>query len=135
MSAPGGGRVLLDTTVLIDVLRGKPAVGRLRELRDAGALPFACAINVEEIFRGLQPGEEPAVAKLFDGLRLVPLGQEEGERAGAWRRDFAGRGVTLAQSDCLVAAAASSVGARLATGNPKDFPMEGLTVEHWRVGG
>jgi hypothetical protein len=68
------------------------------------------------------------------GLRLAGLGQQEGERAGSWRREFAGAGLTLAQADCLVAAAAAAVGARLATGNPKDFPMRDLTVEHWPVG-
>ncbi len=54
--------------------------------------------------------------------------------AGNWRRDFASRGVTLSQSDCLIAAAAVSAGASLATGNPKDFPMPGLEVEHWPTG-
>jgi len=44
------------------------------------------------------------------------------------------RGVTLAQADCLIAAAAVGVGARLATGNRKDFPMPELSVEHWPVG-
>jgi predicted nucleic acid-binding protein len=42
--------------------------------------------------------------------------------------------VTLSQADCLVAAAAAGVGARLATGNPRDFPMKGLLVDHWPVG-
>lgn len=128
------GAVLLDTTVLIDVLRGRGAVGRLRGLRASGDLPVACAINVEEIVRGLRPGEEVPARSLVEGLRLAPLGDAEGWRAGAWRRDFAARGVTLSQADCLVAAAAVSIGARLATGNPKHFPMPGLTVEHWPAG-
>jgi predicted nucleic acid-binding protein len=64
----------------------------------------------------------------------VPLGADEGWRAGAWRRSFAARGQTLAQADCLVAAAALSIGGRLATGNPKDFPMPDLVIEHWPVG-
>jgi predicted nucleic acid-binding protein len=135
MTWPTSGRVLLDTTVLIDALRGKPAVARLRGLREAGADPYVCAINVEEIYRGVRPGEEDAVARLFAGLRLAALGRREGERAGRWRREFAASGVTLAQADCLVAAAAAGVGARLATGNPKDFPMRDLTVEHWPAGG
>ena len=128
------GAVLLDTTVLIDVLRGRTAIGRLRELRVSGDRPFACAINVEEIVRGLRPGEEAPARTLVEGLRLAPLGDVEGWRAGEWRRDFASRGVTLAQADCLIAAAAVSIGARLATGNPKDFPMSGLVVEHWPSG-
>jgi predicted nucleic acid-binding protein len=134
MTSPTGGRVLLDTTVLIDALRGKPAAGRLRALREAGADPYVCAINVEEIFRGLRSGEEDEATKLFSGLRLAVLGREEGERAGSWRREFARAGLTLSQADCLVAAAAAAVGARLATANPKDFPMPDLTVEHWPVG-
>jgi len=134
VSATAGGRVLLDSTVLIDVLRGGAAISRLRALRQVGSVPLVCAINVEEIARGLRPDEERYASSLFDGLRMVPLGRAEGERAGFWRRDFAARGVTLAQADCLIAAAAVTVGAVLATGNPKDFPMPELTVEHWPAG-
>ena len=127
--------LLLDTTVLIDVLRGRPgAVERLRQDAGSGDAPWTCAINVEETVRGLRPSEAEAAQLLFDGLRIAPLGREQGELAGEWRRAFAARGVTLAQADCLVAAAAVGVGARLATGNPKDFPMEGLDVEVWAPG-
>jgi predicted nucleic acid-binding protein len=42
--------------------------------------------------------------------------------------------VRLDQADCLIAAAAVGVGARLATGNPDDFPMPELEVEDWAVG-
>lgn len=128
------GAVLLDTTVLIDVLRGRSAVERLRALRQAGDDPYACAVNVEETVRGLEPDETEPAARLFQGLRIVPLREREGWQAGEWRREYAGRGVTLAQADCLVAAAALTVGGRLATGNPKDFPMSELAVEHWPAG-
>ena len=127
--------VLLDTTVLIDVLRGRPeTIARLRGLRAAGDMPHTSAINVEETARGLRPSEEAAARALLAGLRIVPLGSAEGWQAGTWRREFAARGRTLAQADCLVAAAAASIGARLATGNPKDFPFPGLTVDPWPVG-
>lgn len=126
--------VLLDTTTLIDALRGRPAAARIRQLRTAGDRPYTCAINVEELFRGVRPGEESRVSRLLNGLRLAPLGRIQGEQAGRWRRQFASRGVTLSQADCLVAAAAVGVGARLATGNPRDFPMRGLMVDHWPVG-
>lgn len=126
--------IFLDTTALIDVLRGRPAAQRLQALRRVEDPPFICAINVEELTRGIRPSETTSLARLLDGMRLVPLGRDEGEHAGAWRREFAERGVTLSQSDCLIAAAAKSVGARLVTGNPKDFPMQDVTVEHWPVG-
>ncbi|HEU4707512.1 MAG TPA: type II toxin-antitoxin system VapC family toxin [Solirubrobacterales bacterium] len=126
--------LLIDTTVLIDALRGRAAAERLRALRGEGPPPYVCAINVEEVWRGVRPGEEEAVGRLLSALRIAPLGQAEGTRAGLWRARFAASGVTLAQADCLIAAAALGVGARLATGNPKDFPMEELEVEHWPVG-
>jgi hypothetical protein len=127
--------VLLDTTVLIDLLRGRQgALSRLQALRAAGDLPHVCAINVEETVRGLRPREHVPARALFAGLRTVPLGTDEGWQAGEWRRRFASRGRTLAQADCLVAAAAHAVGGRLATGNPRDFPMRELAVDHWPVG-
>lgn len=128
--------ILLDSTVLIDILHGRAgATNRLRDLRTAGDHPYVCAINVEEIERGIRgTRESDAVRLLFDGLGHVPLRRDEGRRAGAWRRLFAARGVTLSQADCLVGAAALSIGGRLATGNPSDFPMDELAVEHWPVG-
>ena len=126
--------VLLDTTVLIDVLRGRPAARRVLALRTTGQVPYVCAVNVEEVCRGVRPGEEERVRRLFDGLRVASLGRREGELAAGWRRGFARQGVTLAQADCLVAAAAAAIGARLVTGNPKDFPMREIEVEHWPVG-
>jgi predicted nucleic acid-binding protein len=128
-------RLLLDTTVLIDALRGRPAADRLRFARRAGDEPWTCAISVEEVWRGSRPEEETRIRRLLRGLRCVPIGMAEGERAGRWRRDYATRGSTLHQADCLIAAAALSVGSTLVTGNPKDFPMADLTVIHWPVGG
>lgn len=125
--------VLLDTTVLIDLLRGRPeAKRRLRALHDGGDDVYACAVNVEEIARGLLPREQEAAERLVEGLRVVPLGAAEGWQAGEWGREYSARGRTLSQADCLIAAAASSIGARLATGNTSDFPM--AAVDHWPTG-
>lgn len=126
---------LLDTTVLIDLLRGRDgAKSRLNQLRERGDEAWACAINVEEVLRGLRSEEAESARNLIHGLRIAPLGLAEGWRAGVWRRDYAAAGTTLAQADCLIAAAAVGMKARLATGNPKHFPMAELSVEHWPVG-
>jgi predicted nucleic acid-binding protein len=123
--------IFLDTTVLIDVMRGKSAAERLTRLRSAGVVPAICAVTVEELWRGIRRDEEHALTQIVRGLRVVPLLAPEGERAGRWRRDFALRGVTLGQADCLIAAAAVTIGAPLATANVADFPMPELTVEDW----
>ena len=72
--------------------------------------------------------------RLFNGLRMAPLGTAEGRQAGRWRRDFAAQGVTLHQADCLIAAAAVSIEAALATAYTTDFPMTEVRVEDWPVG-
>lgn len=124
-------RVLLDSTVIIDALRGRSAAGRVAGLRQRGIEPWVCAISAEEIWRGLRPGEHDAVRRFFAAVRHAPIGVPEGELAGTWRRMFAEQGVTLHQADCLIAAAARGVDASLATANTKDFPMDELVVEHW----
>jgi predicted nucleic acid-binding protein len=125
-------RLLLDSTVLIDALRGRDAGTRVAALRRVGTEPWICAISIEEIWRGLRsPEEEPVARRLCNAVRLAPLGVAEGVRAGGWRRDFARRGITLHQADCLIAAAAVGIGARLATANVGDFPMGEVSVEHW----
>jgi len=124
-------RLLLDSTVLIDALRGRSAAARVAGLRRTGVEPWVCAISVEEIWRGLFPSEEAVATRLFRGLRLAPLGVAEGVRAGTWRRDLARTGVTVHQADCLIAAAAVGIGASLATANVDDFPMPEVAVEHW----
>ena len=126
--------VVLDTTVLIDILRGRPVLERLRALRSRADVPATTAVNVEEVIRGLRPDEHPSAKNLFDGLLVVRVDRAVGERAGAWRRDYARAGTTLSQADCLIAAAAAGAGGRLATGNPHHFPMPDLAVEHWPVG-
>ena len=124
-------RLLLDSTVLIDALRGRPAAASLLRLRRQGVEPWVCAGSVEEVWRGLTADEEPAARRLIGSLRMAPLGVAEGQRAGRWRQQYAAVGVTLHQADCLIAAAACGVNAALATANVSDFPMREIEVRHW----
>jgi hypothetical protein len=126
--------ILLDTSVLIDVLRDRPAKDRLRALKGLGEVPYICGITAEEVQRGLRPSEVERANRLLAGFRVAAIRVPEGALAGQWRREFAERGITLSQPDCLIAAAALSVRATLATGNPKHFPMREIAVEHWPVG-
>lgn len=127
--------VLLDSTVIIDILKGRPeTAARFVALEPAGDVPYVCAVTVEEVTAFLHPREREAASVLFEGLSAAPLGIGEGRLAGWWRRAYRAKGRTLSQADALIAAAAVGIGARLATGNPKDFPMSDLVVEHWPAG-
>ncbi|MEX1265164.1 MAG: PIN domain-containing protein [Actinomycetota bacterium] len=126
--------MLLDSTAVIDILRERPgAVARLQQLYQQGDDPYTCAIVADEVSVAVWPRERDAAGALFEGLFEAPLGIAEGRLAGWWRREHRRRGRTLQSSDCLIAAAAVGIGARLATGNLKDFPMKELMVEHWPV--
>jgi predicted nucleic acid-binding protein len=131
---------LLDTTVLIDILRGRPQTReKLRALRRGRDSLYCCVVNVEEIVRGLRPTDEEGAQRLLAGLRLAHIGRREAWDAGEWRHLLAARGQSVAQADALIAAAAHSLGATIATGNIKDFPtdqapLDGLLVEHWPAG-
>ena len=95
---------VLDSTVLIDYLRGRPTVERVSALAETGDLLATTAINVEEIVRGLRPAEAGAATELFAGLEVLSVDLAAAWQAGEWRRGFSARGVTLWQADCLIAA-------------------------------
>ena len=128
------GALILDTTVLIDALRGRSAAGRIRDLAAERHMLLTTVINVEEIVRGLRPNERAAADALFAAIRVLPVREADARRAGAWRREHAARGITLHQADCLIAAVTAGIGGRLATSNVKDFPMPEVTVEEWPPG-
>jgi predicted nucleic acid-binding protein len=125
---------VLDSTALIDYLRGRPAVRRVAALVEAGDIVAPTAINVEQIVRGLRPTEEGSATELFAGLEVLPVDAAAAWQTGDWRRGFSMRGVTLWQADCLIAAAAAVNAAALVTGNPQDFPMPQLELVHWPIG-
>jgi predicted nucleic acid-binding protein len=117
---------VLDTTVLIDVLRGhRPALDYLRSLRE---IPACSEISRVEVLRGIRHAERDAAEQLFRHLRWIPLDEQVARRAGGlgrtWRRSH-----LLASTDLVIAATAQEVGADLATSNVRHFPMfEGLTA-------
>lgn len=126
--------LVLDTTVLIDALRGRPAAERIRTLAAERQVLLTTVINVEEIVRGLRPHEYAAANALFTAIRVLPVRESDARRAGVWRWEHAARGITLHQADCLIGAVTAGIGARLATGNVKDFPMPEVAAEEWSPG-
>src|SRR5437588_7267791 len=97
------GRILLDTTVLIDYLRGRPGTtSRVDQLEPRGDVAYVCAINIEEVSRGIRASDEDAFLALLEGVEVARLGVPEGRLAGFWRRTLARRGRTLGQSDALI---------------------------------
>jgi predicted nucleic acid-binding protein len=115
--------VLLDSDVVIEVLRGNKTVARkLLTLEAAGVPTYCCAIVWAEIFAGIRPGEEALTEAFLAARGDVVLDASAGRRAGAYLARYSrSHGVEIA--DALVAAAASTTGLRLWTTNRRHYPM------------
>jgi predicted nucleic acid-binding protein len=120
--------IVLDTTVLIDVLRGhRPALDYLRALDTP---PICSEVSRVEVLRGLRAREREAGDALMRAVGWAPLDEAIARRAGAlgrtWRRSHA-----LALADLVIGATAMELGAELATSNVRHYPMfAGLTAPY-----
>jgi tRNA(fMet)-specific endonuclease VapC len=121
---------LLDTTVLIDYLRGHQEVKDRIQYLDAGGRDLGtCAISIAELFAGLRAEDRDPAARTFAGLTFVDLSFEIARSAGAFQYDFARRGQVFKLTDLLIGAAALAHHAVLLTDNVRDFALPGLRVE------
>ncbi|MBA3630873.1 MAG: type II toxin-antitoxin system VapC family toxin [Actinobacteria bacterium] len=112
---------VIDTSVIIDILRGLPAaVGYAEGLED---VPACSEITRIEVMRGLRSPERVPAERLFQQLHWVPLDEPIARRAGElgrkWRKSHPG----ISSPDLVVAATAETLKAHLATGNIRHFPM------------
>lgn len=119
-------RLLLDTDVLIDYLRGQAqAVAYLEERTET---LLVSAITVAELFAGVRGGKErTALAAFLSAFEIVAIDAAIARRGGGFRRDY-GNSHNVGLADALIAATAERAQAQLVTLNRKHFPM--LTDVH-----
>jgi len=115
--------VLLDSDVIIEILRGRrEVIDAVASLEEAGVPTYSTAISWAEIFAGIRPGEETLAEAFFRARGEVVLDALTGRHAGSYLARYAGsHGVEVA--DALVAAAAATSGLRLWTRNRRHYPM------------
>jgi len=119
-------KYLLDTTVLISYLRGIPGtVSLIEEMAETGHTLGCCCITITEVYSGLRRKDYPPAQALIERLRYFEAPLTVALRAGEFRNQYAGQGITLATSDALIAAVAEAEGAILLTGNVRHYPMTG----------
>jgi predicted nucleic acid-binding protein len=115
--------VLVDTSVLIDYLRGHPAAATLLEReRDIDVL-HASEVTRLEILAGMRPAEEDATRSLLSVLVWHPVDTEIAEEAGALGRRWLPSHQGIDSADLAIAATALRADTRLLTRNVRHFPM------------
>jgi predicted nucleic acid-binding protein len=100
---------LVDTSVLIDVLRGVPdRVESVKALVEAGHILGCSAITVAELFAGMRQKERAATVSLLDSLEHFDVTRPIAEKAGLLRGEWAAKGRTFSLPDLLIAARRSA---------------------------
>jgi predicted nucleic acid-binding protein len=121
-------RVLIDTPVIIDFLRGRSAaMDWLGRATDSGSILLYSAITAAEVAAGLRPGEERLVRAFLASLKSVPISEDVAWTGGDYLRRYT-RSHGLEVPDAIIAASAKKEGAVLATLNVNHFPMKNLAV-------
>jgi predicted nucleic acid-binding protein len=118
-------RFVLDTSVLIDHLRGRPkaattlipeAIARDDEL-------WSSTVVRAEVLAGMRASEETATRDLLGLITWVDVDESLAEAAGALGRQFLASHQGIEIVDLIVAALTEHLGAELKTTNVKHFPM------------
>jgi predicted nucleic acid-binding protein len=114
---------VVDTSVLIDYLRGHPGAGELLERERAGSPLHASEITRLEVLAGMRPDEESATRSLLSTFIWHPVDDDIAERAGALGRQWLPSHRSIDGADLAIAATVLQADARLLTRNVKHFPM------------
>ncbi len=114
-------KILVDTNILIDQLRGLPDAVQLGK-----GLPkdtAISAITVSEIFAGIRsPQQREKVKALVESYRILPFDAATAELAGDYLQKFR-KSHAVNISDAAIAATAVTHQLQLVTLNTKHFPM------------
>lgn len=133
MAGRHDGAILLDSTVCVDVLRGRPsAITRLsaKSPRDLAVASMTEAELLHGALNGRDPLNLTRVEALLESMTVLPF-DRAAARAHAHAR-LALRRQPIGERDLVIASVALAHGLAVATGNVREFGrVPGLVVEDW----
>ena len=116
--------VVIDTTVLIDHLRGdQRAQEAIRLAAGRGERLAASVLTRLELLAGMRPGEEDSILRLFGNLDWIDVDANLADRAGRLANQFLLSHPRIDPVDYVIAATTEQLNAHLWTHNVRDFPM------------
>ncbi len=116
--------LLLDTSVLIDHLRGDSAAREaLAEAAVQGHRLASSVLVKVEVLAGMRPAEERRTRRLLDTLDWIEVDDDIAERAGLLANRYLPSHPGVDPVDHVIAATAELHDAVLWTRNVKHFPM------------
>lgn len=122
---------LVDTSVLIDHLRGRAEATEVLARRRTRGLLHGSEITRLEVLAGMRRPEADATHALLSTLVWHPVDVDVAVAAGELGRRWLPGNTGIDSADLAVAATAHLLGADLLTCNVKHFPMfRGLTAPY-----
>jgi hypothetical protein len=114
--------VLVDTSVLIDYLRGHAGAAEVLERERARGPLHASEISRLEVLAGMRPPEEDGTRSLLSTLVWHEVDEEIAEAGAAFGREWL-RSHGIDSADLAIAGTVLRLDAELLTCNVKHFPM------------
>ena len=114
---------LIDTSILIDFLRGHTDAGKLLERERSAGVLHASEITRMEILTGMRPAEEEDTRALLSTLVWHPVDAVIAEEAGFLGRRWLASHHTIDSADLAIAATAIRTATGLLTRDVRHFPM------------
>ncbi|HHY46532.1 MAG TPA: type II toxin-antitoxin system VapC family toxin [Firmicutes bacterium] len=121
-------RILVDSDVLIGVLRNNERAITLLDTLSEDSLVACSALTVLEIQLGVRKGEEEKTNQLLDTLNVIALGEAEANLAGKIIRENRWKGITVDFADAGIAATCLLHGYELLTFNIRHFQQLGVPL-------
>jgi tRNA(fMet)-specific endonuclease VapC len=131
-------RYLLDTNIIIDVIKRRPLQALEIFNQNAGRMAIS-AITLAELQHGAEKSSNAAVnlavvEDLCSRLEVLPYGPKAAQHYGSIRATLEKQGQTIGVNDLHIAAHARSEGLTLVSNNLREFErVPALQFENWAV--
>lgn len=127
------GEYLLDTSVIIPLFRGEPAI---EERLDAAERVFLSAIVLGELHYGAEGSERPAkqveqIEAFATACRPLDCDAETAQFYGRVKQSLRRRGRPIPENDLWIAATALQHQLVLVTRDDHFLQIDGLSTERW----
>lgn len=118
---------LLDSDVIIWILRGrKETVKLLGEIAQVG-IPSCSPISIIEVLIGVKPGEEELTCELLRSLQVIPIDRAIAEKAAEYIRKYQDK-KHPDFANAIIAATAVVHNLTLVTHNKRHYPMSEIRL-------
>ena len=129
-------KYLLDTNILIDAIKNRPASVRERFTRCHGQMAMS-SVSLLELVYGAEKSAAPDrnlrdIEGLTARMDVLPFDAAAATHAGRIRAELARAGTPIGPYDQMIAGHARGLGLTLVSNNLREFErVQGLLMENW----